>query len=116
SGPPVVTLPNEHSQTLASAIVPVLSVPPVQSHHAPRGEPLARVRHTVDGDAHRILPAAAVLLASELALLEFRGLRKLVPIAELRPEPHPPVQQAHLDDPPRLAALDDPEASSVCSD
>src|SRR5690606_23779853 len=91
SGPPVVTDPREHAHALTLVIVPVFSVPPVQCHHAPRGEPLARVRHTVDGDAHRILPAAAVLAASEPARLQRRPVWQVVPVSELRPEPNPPV-------------------------
>src|SRR5690606_35317778 len=100
----------------SSTIVTVLSVPPVQSHHPPRGEPLARVRHIVDGDAHRILPAAAVLAASELARLQRRPVWQVVPVSELRPEPHPPLAQSHTNDPPRLASLDDAQAARIRRD
>src|SRR5690606_5540961 len=97
-------------------IVPVLAVPPIQRHHAAGGELLTRIGHAVDGNANRILPTSPVLATRELACLELRPLWQVVPIAELRPEPHPPLKQTHFDDPPRLATFDDPEASSVCRD
>src|SRR5690606_3914336 len=113
SGPPVVTDPREHAHALTLVIVPVFSVPPVQSHHPPRGEPLARVRHPVHRDTHGVRPTTSALPAGELALLELRGRRKLVPVAELGTETDPALEEAHLNDPPWLAAFDDAEAHGI---